>query len=156
LDELLQRYAANVATGLASCAIADGLAKLRKKAGNSRWLVASGGDQAELRDVFRMRGIAPFFDGGIFGSPDTKEQILAREIESGNISFPGLLMGDSTYDHRVACQSGLDFVFISDWSELKDWESYVKTHGLAAAPSLLALAERDQAFGTNEVSREGQ
>ena len=51
------------------------------------WLVASGGDQAELHDVFEKRGISHLFNGGIFGSPDTKEQILLREKELGKSNF---------------------------------------------------------------------
>lgn len=55
-------------------------------------LIVSGGDQAELRDVFSQRGISEWFDGGIFGSPDSKDEILARELANGNIDQPALFV----------------------------------------------------------------
>jgi phosphoglycolate phosphatase-like HAD superfamily hydrolase len=85
LEAMLQAYAGYVREGLLSCKVAPGLEALRQQTPNARWLIVSGGDQAELRDVFAQRGIAAWFDGGIFGSPDTKDEILSRELSSGNI-----------------------------------------------------------------------
>src|SRR5690606_26753436 len=84
LEQLLTKYASYVRSGLLSCDIAPGLGDLRKKTPNSKWLIVSGGDQQELRDIFEQRGIHTWFDGGIFGSPDNKELILSRELEKGN------------------------------------------------------------------------
>lgn len=139
LDELLARYAGAVRDGLLSCAIADGLAALREATPGVRWLVASGGDQAELREIFALRGIDGYFDGGIFGSPDTKDVILAREIEAGNITRPALFVGDSRYDHEAASRAGLDFIFIHGWSEFVGWTDYVAHHGLEKVHALSAL-----------------
>lgn len=38
--------------------IADGLPKLREHKQGSSWMIVSGGDQAELREVLAARGIA--------------------------------------------------------------------------------------------------
>ncbi|UQB43268.1 hypothetical protein JX580_05170 [Thiomicrospira microaerophila] len=38
----------------------------------ANWLIVSGGDQQELRGVFAARDLAKYFEGGIFGSPETK------------------------------------------------------------------------------------
>ncbi|MDV2857234.1 HAD family hydrolase [Oceanimonas sp. CAM02] len=126
LEELLQAYASYVREGLLSCEIAPGLEALRKQTPNARWLIVSGGDQAELRDVFAQRGIARWFDGGIFGSPDTKNEILSRELASGNIQHPALFLGDSKYDYQAASQVNIDFIFLSAWSEVKNWQQWVK------------------------------
>ncbi|WP_199489417.1 glycosyltransferase [Pseudotabrizicola alkalilacus] len=139
LETLLARYAEAVRDGLARCAVAPGLAALRARTQAARWLIVSGGDQAELRDVFAARGLADLFDGGIFGSPDNKDQILSRELTSGNITGPALFLGDSTYDHRAAHAAGLDFVFVFGWSEVRTWPEYVRSNGLAAIESLNAL-----------------
>lgn len=120
LEALLQAYAGHVREGLLNCEMAPGLEGLRQKIPNVRWLIVSGGDQAELRDVFASRGIDEWFDGGIFGSPDTKDEILARELASGNILQPALFLGDSKYDYQAATQAGLDFVFLSGWSEISE------------------------------------
>lgn len=110
--------------------VAPGLAALRKHARDARWLIVSGGAQAELRDVFAQRRITDWFDGGIFGSPDTKDEILARELASGNIQRPALFIGDSKYDYQAASAAGLDFVFLSGWSEVADWEQWAKENHL--------------------------
>ncbi|MFL1482904.1 HAD family hydrolase [Marinobacter sp. LN3S78] len=117
LQQLLDRYAGLVGEGLRQCAVADGLMALRRLTGSARWLVVSGGDQEELRSVFADRGLAELFDGGIFGSPDTKDEILARERETGGILQPAVFIGDSRYDIEAATRAGLDFIFASRWSE---------------------------------------
>ncbi|WP_372958808.1 HAD family hydrolase [Marinobacter sp.] len=117
LDTLLQCYAGYVWDGLLSCEVAQGLERLRALTPQSSWLVVSGGDQAELRAVFAERGLAKYFDGGIFGSPDTKDEILSRTTESRVLRKPGVFVGDSRYDIEAARRAGLDFIFLSDWSE---------------------------------------
>lgn len=124
LEQLLQAYAGAVREGLMSCAVAPGLESLRQATRSSRWLVASGGDQQELREVFKMRGLADYFDQGIHGSPTPKDQILRDGLSAGRIEQPGLFIGDSRFDHMCAKQAGLDFVFVSRWSELPDWQGY--------------------------------
>lgn len=140
LDTLLARYAAAVRDGLARCAVAPGLEDLRARTAHARWLIVSGGDQTELRDVFVRRGLAPLFDGGVFGSPDSKDDILAREIAAGTIARPALFLGDSTYDHRAASAAGLDFVFISGWTEVAGWREYITHHQIRAVASARCLA----------------
>lgn len=130
LDALLAAYADAVRTGLATCAVAEGLHELRAKTPDVPWLIVSGGDQAELREVFAARGLDVLFDGGIYGSPDSKEVILARELERGTITRPALFLGDSTYDHRASTGAGLDFIFVFGWTEYADWQSYTKDHPL--------------------------
>ena len=82
-EALLQIYAETVRDGLMNCGIATGLEQLRSKTRGANWLIVSGGDQNELREVFAARGISDLFDGGIFGSPDTKSMILDRELSVG-------------------------------------------------------------------------
>lgn len=139
MDDLLAAYAAAVADGLASCAVAPGLAELRAATSDARWLIVSGGSQDELRAVFASRGLDAMFDGGIFGSPDTKDEILAREIAAGTIARPALFIGDSLYDHRAARTAGLDFVFAHYWTEVPDWAAYVAANDLPVIASLAAL-----------------
>ncbi len=109
---------------LIKCEMVADLEKLRKYTKNATWIVASGSDQVELRKLFSVRGIAHLFDGGIFGSPDAKDKIIKRELESGNIHNPALFIGDSRYDHEVAIAAGLDFVFVYGWSEFPEWKKY--------------------------------
>lgn len=140
LEALLQSYAGHVREGLLRCQMVTGLDKLRQKTPDARWLIVSGGDQTELRDVFTQRGIAEWFDGGIFGSPDTKEAILGRELAAGVIRSPALFLGDSKYDYMAATQAELDFVFVSGWSEVKDWQAWCAELGIHSVSSLQALS----------------
>lgn len=130
LGALLSSYAAAVREGLMRCAVTPGLAELRAATPGIRWLIVSGGDQAELREIFAERGLDGLFDGGVFGSPDTKDTILAREIAVGNIVVPALFLGDSRYDHVAAKAAGLDFLFVSSWSEMPEWQSYLRQESL--------------------------
>jgi len=140
-DELLATYADAVENGLMACEIAPGLAELRAATPGIPWMIVSGGAQNELRDIFARRDIAQYFDGGIFGSPDSKDKILAREIASGHLQRPALFIGDSRYDHEAATVAGLDFLFVSRWSEFHAWQAYSTEHGFPAIESLHILAD---------------
>lgn len=139
LQRLLACYAATVREGLMRCAVAPGLQELRTATRHARWLIVSGGDQAELREIFAERGLADLFDGGIFGSPDSKDTILARELKTDNITPPALFLGDSTYDHRAAQGAGLDFMFVTAWTEARTWGEYVRDHQLTSITHLCRL-----------------
>ncbi len=139
LESLLSTYAQLVQKGLLSCKIATGLKDLRYQTQQSRWLVVSGGDQKELHSIFAQRNLTSLFDGGIFGSPDTKDHILARELDNGNIHLPALFLGDSKYDYQAAHQAGIDFVFISGWSEVEDYKEWCKQNNLLELSSICSL-----------------
>lgn len=119
-DCLLKAYSDLVWQGLLDCEITADLESLRESTRHANWLIVSGGDQAELQMLFSRRKLARLFDGGIFGSPDSKQDILRREILAGNISPSAVLIGDSRYDYQAASGASLDFIFCSGWSEVKD------------------------------------
>lgn len=91
--------------------------------------------------MFASRGIAEWFDGGIFGSPDTKDEILTRELATGNIQQPALFLGDSKYDYQVARAAGLDFVFLSGWSEVVEWKAWIEAENLKCLHSVSELLQ---------------
>jgi len=124
LNKLLKTYAAIIEQDLLNCEIAPKLKELRDLTINSRWIIVSGGDQMELQEIMHKRNLSNFFDAGIFGSPDSKEVILKREIENENIQLPALFLGDTKYDYESAKNTGLDFIFLSGWSEFKELKEY--------------------------------
>lgn len=140
LRDLLSSYTSHVKGGLLSCGLAEGLLGLRKKTLGARWLVVSGGDQDELRSTFAARGIAHLFDGGIFGSPQAKDEILERECASGNISHDAVFIGDSKYDYSASSARGLDFVFVSDWTEFSGWQSFFREKDVLIVKNLSELS----------------
>lgn len=117
LESLVRTYADFVYQDLLTVQVAEGLKGCREKTIHANWLIVSGGDQSELRAVFHDRGLDDLFDGGIFGSPCTKTEILQRELSLGTIKRPALFLGDSRYDELVAKEAGFDFVFVSAWTE---------------------------------------
>ncbi|QSP94474.1 HAD hydrolase-like protein [Marinobacter salinisoli] len=139
LDELLDVYARKVREGLIECEADSGLFELREQTQSTSWSIVSGGDQAELRKVFSVRGLDQLFDGGIYGSPDTKDEILARELRAGRIVRPALFIGDSRYDHEASVNAGLDFVFVNQWTEFSGWKSYCDMHNVEFVASLRDL-----------------
>ncbi len=126
---------------LMQCELAVGLTDLKQQTQAARWMVLSGGDQVGLREIFARRELTQYFECGIFGGPEIKENVLAREIANGNIELPALFVGDSKYDHQASTGAGLDFVFLSDWTEVKDWQAYCQHHGISVRTNLGALLD---------------
>ena len=139
LDTLLANYAKDVNKGLLECQVNPALRKLKSLTPNASWLVVSGGAQTELREIFETRQLSSFFERGIFGSPDTKDDIFQRELSSGNIKGKALFIGDSKYDFRSSNKAGLDFVFISEWTEVSDWREFCKENAIPYTESLMNL-----------------
>lgn len=139
VNEMIATFEKHVRAGLGSCRAASGLNKLRQVTEDSRWMIVSGGDQSELRWVFNKRGFDQLFDGGIFGSPDDKQDILQRETANGNLQRPGLFLGDSRYDHKAAKSIEIDFVFVSQWTEFSSWREYCRLNDLRAVDSPIDL-----------------
>jgi phosphoglycolate phosphatase-like HAD superfamily hydrolase len=97
-----------------------------------------------LRRVFPRRHIdgknlAQLFEVGIFGGPDQKDEVLAREITNGNIQLPALFLGDSKYDHQAATKARLDFIFLSDWTEVPDWQQYCTENNITTYRNIESL-----------------
>ena len=139
LKMLLELFAKEVKKGLLHCKVASELELLRKQTRQANWLIISGGDQAELKDVFSERNLARLFDGGIFGSPDSKDLILARELKCKNIQLPALFIGDSKYDYEAANRAGLDFIFLTELSEVEDWDVFFENKTVKIEKNISSL-----------------
>jgi phosphoglycolate phosphatase-like HAD superfamily hydrolase len=50
-----------------------------------------------------------------------------------------LFIGDSRYDYQASKNAGLDFVFLSDWTDLEDWRDFCDAHQIKILPNLGAL-----------------
>ena len=138
-DQLLARFAEEVKAGLMKCEQAPGLTELRSQHPKQTWMVVSGGDQEELREVFEKRGIASYFDGGIFGSPRTKEAILQQQLKCGELLFPAVFLGDSQYDLVASHSIGIDFIFIAGWSEVKCLSAFLASNRVPFVPAVSFL-----------------
>ncbi len=142
-DEVMQQYMHTfdeiLDIALMECEVSPGLHPLREATQQAKWMLLSGGDQRELRTIFARRNLAPLFDAGIFGGPDTKDIVLAREKANGNLQMPALFIGDSKYDYEAATRAGLDFVFLSGWTEVADWQDYCNNNNIAVYENISQL-----------------
>ena len=124
---------------LKDCEIASGIEKLKSQTKKSIWMVASGGDQEELRFLFKEKNITSYFEGGIYGSPSSKHQIVEEKLKS-NSFLPALFLGDSLYDIETAQKFNLDFVFVYGWTDLKDWKNICQEKNLTYVEKIHDLA----------------
>ena len=104
--------------------MSQSLLSLREKFSGSKWFIVSGGVESELRELFSKREISQLFDGGIFGGPRSKDEVLKTLIENNQLKFPALYIGDSKFDFEIAKNFGLDFIFVYGWTEFNDWENF--------------------------------
>ncbi len=139
ISALTKEYGNIVFKKLLKCELNKDLTYLKKLSNNVDWMVASGSYQVELRRVFEERKISKLFNKGIFGSPDTKESILERELELNNISLPGLFIGDSKYDYYSSKKHGFDFIFMSNWTEVADWKNFCLVNNIKYTSDLKSL-----------------
>jgi len=139
IQALLDGFSRELEAGLMQCDMAKGLFELREATPNANWMILSGGDQQEIRDLFARRKLAHMFDGGLFGSPDNKDEVLAREKASGAIREPALFIGDAKYDFEAAKRANIDFIFLSGWTEVPDWKQFCAANNIVVLESIKQL-----------------
>ena len=135
-DKLLIKYAKLTNKALESCEIPVRLEELRLKTPNADWLIVSGGDNEQVNSILKFKNISNFFNRGIFGSPESKYQIITSQINKNHINYPVLYLGDSKLDYEVAKNFNMDFIFISKWTEFEGWENYFKNKNVIMISSL--------------------
>ena len=130
VEKLIENYGSKVAKKLEICEVSNQIMQYRKYS-DGVWYIVSGSDQNELIKIFRKRQLINIFNGGIYGSPLSKyeifENIFKEKMEEISKS---IYIGDSKYDYLAAKKIGLDFVFLSKWSEFQDIENYSENNNI--------------------------
>ena len=88
--------------------------------------VVSGGYQPELKLVFEEKGLAKYFKG-IYGSPETKDEISEMLRDDVIIDYPCVFIGDSKSDYYASKHIGADFIFMTEFSEFKGFEDFLES-----------------------------
>ncbi len=119
MQEALQRYANIVKQELLVCDLIPGVERVLNYLNEQgvKAFVCSGGDQAELREVFGERGLSSYFEE-IYGSPKTKVENLEL-LDGKNDLSSGLFFGDAKSDFEAAEKYRMDFTYITGVSEWK-------------------------------------
>jgi len=124
--DLLKNFSDIVKNKLFKSEVCKDLQLLKLRTKNSKWFIVSGGDEEELNYTFKNKNISSFFDGGIFGSPSNKFEIIDDKIKKGNIIKPTIYFGDSKLDYEVADFYNFDFVFVYQWTEFDNWKYFFR------------------------------
>ena len=142
-NELLEDYGKIVRQKLINADISKGIYQIKNYFPKSKVYVISGSDQNELRWLFKRKKIFNLFNCGIYGSPKNKVEIL-EEIFSDFIGTENtIFFGDSKYDFQVSKVFKMDFVFISEWTDLKDWHKFAKINKLKSYKNVLNFFENN-------------
>lgn len=124
LEYALSNFSALVCEKLINCKETSGARYfLNSLPTNTRKYVVSGGVQSEVQHVLKQRGLDVYFDG-IYGSPDSKEEIIGGRVTSLEIEYPAVFIGDSRYDYEIASKFNIDFIFMTQYTEFSEWISY--------------------------------
>jgi HAD superfamily hydrolase (TIGR01549 family) len=111
-DCILKKYSQNCVLLYGKSHITKDFIKFVEIYKNKKLFVASGSDQKELRNVFKNRNLDKYFVD-IFGSPTKKSEIVKSIVlETKNV----VMIGDALSDMQAAQESGIDFIFMSEYS----------------------------------------
>ena len=141
-DHALRLFADAVRDRMATVAIEPSIDELLTRIGScgASAYVVSGSEHHELQQVLKERGVAHHFDG-IFGSPQTKKDIIADLAACGRLRHPAVFVGDSRLDFVAAQQARADFVFVQQWSELADWRDALPVDEIVIVDALSDLLD---------------
>ncbi|MDC3148152.1 HAD-IA family hydrolase [Prochlorococcus sp. AH-716-I07] len=144
--KLLDKYSKYIFSELIKSDLANNIKENRKKFNKSKWFIVSGGDEKELRLVFRERNLDYLFDGGIYGSPKNKLEILENIlVEKENLS-ECIFLGDALYDYQAAKSFGINFRYITKWSEFKNIYNHAKENKVITHPDIQSFFEDIQGY----------
>lgn len=124
LNDLIQKYSKIILNDLMKSEICDSIDLLREEFYESKWFIITGGDEREVRNIFDQRDLTDYFDGGIYGSPKSKDIIFKELLDKEIIKLPAIYLGDSKKDYTVSQKFSVDFLFVYGWTEVDDWEDF--------------------------------
>lgn len=122
--ELANAYGAWVKDKLIQCPEIPGAFDFVASLAPAPCFIVSGGDQAELRDVFAKRSQAQLFRE-IYGSPAKKPDHLGNMLQAGMLEKPAMFFGDAKADFEAAKAFGLDFTFVFGATEWDAWQAHL-------------------------------
>ena len=137
--KMMSEYSSIVSKGMLTCEVNEYIYDLKLVTPEAKWMVLSGSNEIELKHVFGQRDLGRLFNLGIYGSPDSKKTHMRRFIETDFVERPAMFIGDSMYDYEVALEFDLQFVFLTQWTEVSDWMSREGQQGFSSIGRLSDL-----------------
>lgn len=132
VNKLVKEYGELVIKDFFNCQIRTNLFKLKKKLTGTKWFIASGGLEIEIKDFLNSKSLLSLFDGGVFGSPKEKIKIVEDILKNKDPMRKDkwFLIGDSIYDFECANFNKINFIFAKDWSEVVLYKEFVNKNNL--------------------------
>ncbi|MFA4955750.1 MAG: HAD-IA family hydrolase [Candidatus Methanoperedens sp.] len=109
--ELGKKFSNLVVEEVIKCSYVPGVLEfIREKSRIMELFVASGTPEDELNSIMSARGISKYFKG-IYGSPDTKSEIIQEILNMEKINCKDVVfIGDTINDYNEACKVGVPFM----------------------------------------------
>lgn len=146
VDDLLNAFSYYTSARLSTCSVSSFFGSDESLRIASSSCVVSGGSEEEINDTFNKRNLLRFFERGIYGNPVSKTCHLQYLIDANMISEKSVYFGDSLLDYEICHALGINFVFISGWSEFNGWKKFFSDKDV---PTYCTL---NQAFGLHDDS----
>lgn len=132
INELVHSYGLEVSNKLLECELRTDLLKLKKNLQGTFWSIASGGLEEEIITYLQKKSFLKIFDSGVYGSPTTKMEIIKNIKANGQEKYENqwVLIGDSIYDFKCAKSNDINFIFASEWSEIKNPKDFINKNSI--------------------------
>lgn len=116
-DDILENFSKQCKTLYLEADLTPGFLGFVESLQGSKY-VASGSEQSELREVFKLRGLDKYFTN-VFGSPTPKATLL-ENILNQESSPKAIMFGDAISDLEAAIQNSCDFIAYIPFSNVPE------------------------------------
>ena len=111
-EEIINLYSKKSFELYKKASFTERLLEFLKKYQNKNLFIASGSDEEELREIFKLKKIDKYFIN-IFGSPKNKSDIVGEIVKKNKNS---IMIGDAFSDINATIKNNIDFIFMSQYS----------------------------------------
>jgi len=129
-NSLLYKYESVLRSQIFNAELSSKIFDFKNRYNYTNWIMISGSDQDELREIMNFKKISNLFNLGIFGSPLSKKSLIKKNLLNGKIKMPALFIGDSKLDYYAAKTFHIDFLFLYGWTDFDSWEDFCLTNNI--------------------------
>jgi phosphoglycolate phosphatase-like HAD superfamily hydrolase len=85
---------------------------IKNNSTNTLQFICTGTPETEILEIVKRRGLTPYFKG-VFGSPNTKSEIIKKVLKTTNIEVSKtIFIGDAMTDYKAALENNIPFIGI--------------------------------------------
>jgi phosphoglycolate phosphatase-like HAD superfamily hydrolase len=126
VDQFLAKFNAISLENLFNCEKIKGVESYLNTIDSNTSYVVSGAPQDELREILTKQTLANNFKE-ILGSPTLKHTNVKNLIDKFSIdTSKSVFFGDSKVDYESAAMFNIDFIFVAEKTEFKEYKEFFK------------------------------